>query len=317
MPPPSSALPPSAQELYSLLVHFPSPATYDEASAAGALSREEFAEAVARLEALSLIEVRDGRLLPRSPETALLSLLTGQQEDLSSMMESLPALGKHFRHGAEAEDSSPVVAKLTGRAEMVRGLNRLIGGARRTIRVFEKPPFGESNPVEDSEESTLSRGVGTRVVYESSVLSHPDHMANLEAMAELGEESKVRDRLPFKMLLVDGSEAMIPLGGPGQVATSALHLRPSVLTDALDELFAATWELSVPAFAADESSLDLDSDERELLRLLATGIKDEAIARRLGVSTRTVSRKVNALLERMGSTNRFQAGVTAAKRGWI
>nr|WP_281496673.1 helix-turn-helix transcriptional regulator [Ornithinimicrobium sp. F0845] len=117
------------------------------------------------------------------------------------------------------------------------------------------------------------------------------------------------------MLLVDGAEAIIPLGG-AQVR-SAIRVHSSVLTDALDELFRALWDVSVPALAPGGQAEALTADERELLRLLATGIKDGAIARQLGVSPRTVSRKVTALLERMGCTNRLQAGITAARRGWF
>ncbi len=47
------------------------------------------------------------------------------------------------------------------------------------------------------------------------------------------------------------------------------------------------------------------------------GAKDEQIARTLGLSLRTVRRRVADLLIELGVDNRFQAGVEAVRRGWL
>jgi hypothetical protein len=47
------------------------------------------------------------------------------------------------------------------------------------------------------------------------------------------------------------------------------------------------------------------------------GFKDHAIARQLGLSQRTATRRVGMLMARPGAGTRFQCGVAAAKRGWI
>jgi DNA-binding NarL/FixJ family response regulator len=54
-----------------------------------------------------------------------------------------------------------------------------------------------------------------------------------------------------------------------------------------------------------------------MLTLLVSGLKDEAIARQLGWSLRTMRRRTSRLHELLGADNRFQAGVNAARRGWI
>jgi DNA-binding CsgD family transcriptional regulator len=54
-----------------------------------------------------------------------------------------------------------------------------------------------------------------------------------------------------------------------------------------------------------------------LLRLLADGSKDEAAARALGVSVRTVRRMVADLMRRLDARSRFQAGILAQRRGWL
>ena len=57
--------------------------------------------------------------------------------------------------------------------------------------------------------------------------------------------------------------------------------------------------------------------DRFVLAQLAQGAKDEQIARTLGLSLRTVRRRVADLMTELGADSRFQAGVEAARRGWL
>jgi DNA-binding NarL/FixJ family response regulator len=51
--------------------------------------------------------------------------------------------------------------------------------------------------------------------------------------------------------------------------------------------------------------------------LLTVGASDQVVARQLGVSVRTVERRVRYLTEHLGAATRFQAGVQAVRRGWV
>jgi DNA-binding NarL/FixJ family response regulator len=55
---------------------------------------------------------------------------------------------------------------------------------------------------------------------------------------------------------------------------------------------------------------------RQLLigRLMATGAKDAAIARQLGLSLRTVRAEISALIAGLGARSRFQAGCLLVRR---
>lgn len=57
---------------------------------------------------------------------------------------------------------------------------------------------------------------------------------------------------------------------------------------------------------------ELTPDQRALLAALARGGRDEIVARRLGVSTRTFRRRLAELMRQLGATSRFQAGAKAA-----
>lgn len=55
---------------------------------------------------------------------------------------------------------------------------------------------------------------------------------------------------------------------------------------------------------------------RAVLALLAAGLGDQAVARRLGCSERTVQRHVLKLVEAVGAKTRFQAALHIGHRGW-
>jgi DNA-binding CsgD family transcriptional regulator len=65
------------------------------------------------------------------------------------------------------------------------------------------------------------------------------------------------------------------------------------------------------------SRLEDGDDVRPVLELLQLGLKDESIARHLGVSLRTVRRRVAMVMDDLGASTRFQAGMEAARRGLI
>jgi len=69
----------------------------------------------------------------------------------------------------------------------------------------------------------------------------------------------------------------------------------------------------------DGESVDREPTDatRSLLRLMRTGAIDETIARELGVSLRTVHRRITRLQHLLGARSRFQLGVVACERGWV
>ncbi|MER5267049.1 helix-turn-helix transcriptional regulator [Actinosynnema sp. NPDC002837] len=78
-------------------------------------------------------------------------------------------------------------------------------------------------------------------------------------------------------------------------------------------------ELTPSAVVEDVDEVDLEPTPgtRRLLLLMRTGAIDEAIARELGVSPRTVHRRITRLQNLLGVRSRFQLGVIACERGWV
>ena len=85
------------------------------------------------------------------------------------------------------------------------------------------------------------------------------------------------------------------------------------------ELFLKYWAAADDAFirSAPRERDGITAQDTELLKLLVQGATDEQVARRLGVSMRTVRRMVSKLSEQVGASGRFELGVRAAQRGWV
>lgn len=95
----------------------------------------------------------------------------------------------------------------------------------------------------------------------------------------------------------------------------------SSLLQALGALFETLWMRSVPIrpglVSTAKGSRPGAEIDRDLLTLMAAGLKDEAIARQLGIGVRTVRRRISRMSDQMGVRTRFQAGLQAARLGWL
>ena len=166
----------------------------------------------------------------------------------------------------------------------------------------------------------LGRGVACRVIYEPAALELPGRLPHLRRLADLGEQARVAPQLPLKMLICDRKRAMLPLASAGDATESVVLVGPSALLGGLVEIFEAYWQRSTPLWSAGRREVGgtgLSEEEYEVLQLLATGLKDEAIARQVGISMRTARRRISSLVATLGVGTRFQAGVEAARRGLL
>jgi DNA-binding CsgD family transcriptional regulator len=162
----------------------------------------------------------------------------------------------------------------------------------------------------------INRGVDVRAVYSPEALERPGRFDIVVKLAGLGEQSRLLPSLPFKLRILDRQLALVPLVGGLYDDLALVH--PSGLLDALIELFEAYWTRATPVIAGHPPAGDTPGEEDLLiLHMLRTGLKDEAIARQLGVSARTATRRIAAIMVLLGATSRFQAGVEAVGRGWL
>ena len=130
---------------------------------------------------------------------------------------------------------------------------------------------------------------------------------------ELGEEIRVLPELPTRLIIIGTQLAAMP-EPLGMAAAPSSVIRQRGIVEALRLLFEEMWNRAAPVSVP---QLAPDVGRAFLLEQLAAGAQDEQIARRLGVSLRTVRRRVAELMQDLGAGSRFQAGVEAVRRGWL
>ncbi|MGW0435812.1 TrmB family transcriptional regulator [Micromonospora sp. NPDC003197] len=292
-------------------------ATVDELSITSDQPPDRVAAALARLTGRGLVARLAGaqtQYTAADPRTALDALIHPAEQALHRAREAAAELSALF-HTARAE--RPVagpVEVVTGREEISRSFVRIQQSAVHDVYAFDRPPYVHAvgNPVEPA---ILAKGVRWRVVYHPDALALPGALAEVRALATLGEQARMLTDVPFKMHLVDNRVALVALDTDTATGRAAL-VYPSALLEALLIVFESCWQRATPldgAVGEDEVS----DEDRQLLALLAAGVKDDAIGRQLGLSVRTMRRRVRRLLDLLGAQTRFQAGMQAARRGWI
>ncbi|KQZ70009.1 hypothetical protein ASD66_09995 [Nocardioides sp. Root151] len=169
--------------------------------------------------------------------------------------------------------------------------------------------------------AVLERGVEVRTIYLTSAVRSLPTLRYLEQLTEAGAQVRIRDTLPFRMVLADGVTAVCSMKW-AEGRSGAVVVRGSAYVQLLTRMFEFCWAEATPMEATigrpvRTNGPDLDDEQRLMLRLFADGLTDQAIARQLGVAPRTFTRKTRLLFEQLGIESRFQAGVQAVRRGLV
>jgi DNA-binding CsgD family transcriptional regulator len=159
-------------------------------------------------------------------------------------------------------------------------------------------------------------------VYGIDTLTDEVSLDTAKRSIAMGGEVRLSGEVPMKMVLFDSSTAIMPLRNDDP-ALGSLVLHWPTLLHALRALFENLWTHGAPLAkprtgSPEPPAADGPGDRaREILRLLSLGMKDDAIARVLGVSRRTVQKCVSELGHRLGARTRFQIALLAREHGWL
>ncbi|MFC8716620.1 LuxR C-terminal-related transcriptional regulator [Kitasatospora sp. NPDC057198] len=293
------------------------------------LSEERVRGGLDRLEALALVQPsarEESGFRAVGPETAMELLLARQQAELAAQQLRVEAsraaaaqlIAECSALRPAAADAS--VEQLTGPEAIRERLAGLADAARLEVATFAP---GGAHTEEDLRASRrpnaalLERGVRMRTVYLDSVRNHRPTLEHVDWLHQHGGQVRTVPALPVRMVLFDRRLAVLPTDTEDARA-GAVVLRGAGTVAALYALFEGVWEQAVPFGGLPAPGPDgLPAQEAAVLRMLARGHTDEAIAKRLGVSPRTARRLAANLMERLDARSRFEAGVHAVQDGWL
>lgn len=133
-------------------------------------------------------------------------------------------------------------------------------------------------------------------------------------LERLGAKHRLADRLPLKAMVFDRKIAVLPLD-PRQAGNGVLEIADPALVQSIVSLFTREWQRARDPRHADVPMVTLSLRERALIDLLAAGHSDTAVARKLGLSVRTIGYTLRGLMDRFNVENRFQLGLALGSQG--
>lgn len=218
-----------------------------------------------------------------------------------------------------SRESDPPVEVLTDSGATRLQLLALTGHARHELLRMCTKSDRDRQGVSDLRYSTggelkaLRRGVSVRIIYPSSSLlgDRPLVLDGIDTNA-----MRVVASPPVGLHVFDRRVAVVE-GGSDDGSGRSFVVHGQALVRVLHTFFETWWDMSRMAASEVDSGHTPTGEDLALLQYLSDGAKDDNVARHLGVSVRTVRRKISYLLERLNASSRFQAGVLAARRGWI
>lgn len=248
-----------------------------------------------------------GRLERRAAHTRALAY------ELSLTYQQVRATYASDRHG---------IRSLGSLLELDNAINDVVTQAEREIRRLRNLSPHTSLAFRAEQPSDRRRLVSAqghpvryRCVYDARTLELPGGEAVVLARVQAGEEARFLTPLPISLTIADDEIAVLDLTSYDSSGAGSMVITERRLVAALNAIVDTCWQLAAPM--SGPAITELDERGHQVLRLLAAGATDAAIAEQVGISQRTVERRVRALMEQLGVTTRFQAGVQAARRGWL
>lgn len=179
--------------------------------------------------------------------------------------------------------------------------------------------------IEDETLLAIAEGVDVRLVLDTAVLAEPWALDLMDRASSSGYAVRVGNGIPLGVVVCDDDSVLVDISAHDPDGYGSLALRRAPARQAVIRLFDAIWTLSTPfgptgkvlEATGEEPVAPLDDRDTRVLALLSIGASDKVIARQIGASVRTVERRIRYLMDHLGAGTRFQAGVQAARRGWV
>lgn len=285
------------------------------------LTYAELDEVLDRFAALGLIHI-DGEIVKAvAPANILGQLIAGETERLQREREEIDALRNMLptlitEHLAASQPRGGAVDVHAADGDVVGLVQALVNESSGDLLWFRPdqwrlPVGGE---VDEVVRRHIASGRRSRAIYPARVLEEAPQA--LRARAAAGEQVRIVAVVPARISIMGTTAALIS-DRWGSNTGRRLVVREHGLVGALTSLFEHVWDRGMAVPGMDPGFEDAGGQRRLLLHQLARGAKDEHIARTLGVSLRTVRRRIAEIMEELGAESRFQAGTEAVRRGWL
>jgi DNA-binding CsgD family transcriptional regulator len=296
-----------------------------DAAADLGLTVQTLHEQIERLLAARLLRPEPGnprRFAALDPELAAASLISPLEAEIhhrrdliTNIRAQMSDLRPQYAQARSRDGSTSSIRTLRDQAE-VRGSLHLAATECRSEVLSVRPRNAGWDTTPDEtlarDLAALRRGVRVRVLYQHSARADLAVRSFVKRIAAEGADVRTVNNLPKAFVVFDGGIAFTP------EARGAVEVSNAAVAQLLCDVFEEIWDSALP-YTGVEAGYEGVADEMQktIAKMLAEGLTDEAIARRLGMSLRTCRRHVATLLRGLNAVSRFQAGARAAHVGIV
>lgn len=321
-------LSPAARRLYAYAVERHSFAVAEATTALGVRA----AAAVTELVAAQLLQpapagpggdgaVRWSVVSPRAAVARALAPLALRvretHDEMDKVRRRLDALVPEYEAGAARRDLGGLAPlELVTDLGAVRGLiAELVASCEREVLTSQPGGGRPADALEEAigrDESVLARGVRMRTLYQHTARYSRPTAAYVDRVTARGAQVRTLGDGLMRMIVIDGRTALMAVP---DTAGAALVVREPAVLHFMTEAFERSWVEAEPfasSVSPDQARLLSDELRRMIVRMLAEGLEDKVIARRLGMSERTCQRHIAEVMRAVGAKSRFHAGYLLA-----
>lgn len=270
----------------------------------------------------------DGSLAPMSPRLASGARIDRLKRDIEEKKAVLETMRASISQAQEVyldsygQGDSHLIRVVQGAEAISATLSTAVHACQEEL-LTAQPGGGRPQELLDkalaSDLNALARGVRQQTIYQHTIRSHPPTLAYVGHISQAGAEVRTVDEVFDRLIICDRRIAFVPDPESTRSEFALVIEHPGVVRY-LVGVFQHTWQRAAPLHSYPSSRLPpllTDEIRRAVLRHMVTGYTDEAIASRLGMSTRSVTNHVRWAAELFGSRSRAQLAYLIARSGFL
>jgi sugar-specific transcriptional regulator TrmB len=226
-------------------------ATGAEVARLAGLPRQRIYDVLDGLVARGLASVEPGRpaqYIALSPEEAVGALMAAHRAELERRdrmaAEAIARLAPAYRAGRAETDPLSYIEVLREPAAIGKRFAELEASVEQEILVFTKPPYAIEPADNVAGLQLLERGITARSVYERSLYDDDAQVKAVRHFVDAGEQARVVDELPLKLVLIDERIALFTMEDPvaGTPELTIMIVEHPALARLLKLAFEHVWE---------------------------------------------------------------------------
>jgi biotin operon repressor len=235
-----------------------------------------------------------------------------QSERVAALAQALVSAGPQSR-GQECG-----VVHLTGLDTINAAIRALLKDVTYEILTAQPGGARPGAVLDDAFEAVRERleaGAAMRTIYQHTARFDEPTKSYARTVIGYGVEIRTLDEFFDRMVIVDRTTAVIPANDE---RTRAAEITEPAVVRFLVGMFERAWSRAtpfpfVPTRSAEAAAKVVPEIHRSIQRLLVEGHSDQAIARRLGISERSLQAHIRRIKQSLGASNRLQLGYRLAR----